>query len=191
MSSHIPHDEARARRASTQIAPSGPYIDWGPDLPARYAGGRARVIVANPHAIFVSWESDLGAPDHWLVEVDVGLGEPTTYEVPGKTPDLWAQVPARTSGVVRLARVEAGEKIEVAALPFETPADGPSWRTDERWGRLGRQGQVAAGAVVVGNRVEESGLAGVPGADGEGGTGGQLGYMDAVSGPSSSTVSRR
>lgn len=189
MSSHIPHDEARARRASTQVAPSGPYIDWGPDLPARYSGGRARVIVANPHTIFVSWESDLAAPDRWLVEVDIGHGEPTTYEVPGKTPDLWAQVPARTSGVVRLARVEGEQKVEVAALPFETPADGPSWRTDERWGRLGRGGSLAQGQAVPGNRVDEVGLAGVPSE--EGAAGKQLGYMDAVAGPTSSTNARR
>jgi len=151
MSSHTPIDPIRARKSAAMAASSGVYIDWGPDLPARYPGGRARVLVANPTTIFVGWESDRPAPDRWALHVEIDGGPGFVAEVPGKSPDVWLQVPAGSRGRVHLVRVDAaavpGDVAtleELAVMPFRTPPAGPSWRTDERWGRLGPRGQMIA-----------------------------------------------
>jgi len=146
MSSHTNFDLSRARKTATiaSSTESGVYIDWGPDLPARYPGGRARVLVANPTTLFVSWETERAAPDRWIVEVRLAHGGGHAVEIPGKSPDVWVHAPAGARGHVHLIRLDGGSREEVAALPFRTPPDGPSWRTDERWGRLRGDGLMVA-----------------------------------------------
>lgn len=157
MSSHTLFDLSRARKTAT-IASStetGVYIDWGPDLPARYPGGRARVLVANPTTLFVSWETERPSPDRWIVEIALAHGGGHALEIPGKSPDVWVHAPAGARGHVHLIRVEGGARETVASLPFRTPPDGPSWRTDERWGRLRGDGvMVADVSPPRGGRIE-------------------------------------
>lgn len=156
MSSHTPYDPARPRRSAILTATEELYIDWGPDLPARYPGGRARVMVANPTTLYVSWESDAPAPERWYLEVRVDGQRTESLEIPGKGSDAWFQVPARTRGHVHLVRVGGGHRTEVAVLPFATPPAGPSDALEERWGRRAATGELVADVPPVrGERIDD------------------------------------
>jgi hypothetical protein len=141
--------DAHLRRDHGTPTETSPYIDWGPDLPSRYEGGRARLLVANPTTLYVSWESDLAAPEKWTVETRIeGAplgGAPLKTDLPGGLLDLWIKVPAGSRGEVHLTRDDA----TVAILPFRTPPDRPSANTSERWGRLGADGHVTEDVLPV------------------------------------------
>ncbi|MFO0749445.1 MAG: hypothetical protein U1F43_27820 [Myxococcota bacterium] len=155
MSSHTPYDSPRPRRSALQAATEELYIDWGPDLPARYPGGRARLMVANPTTIYVAWETDAPAPEHWAIELHVDGRATQSFEVPGKASDGWFQVPAAARGAVHLVRVGDGQRFDVAVLPFATPPAGPSDALEERWGRQDESGSVTAVAAVPGGRIDD------------------------------------
>ena len=127
---------------------SAPYIDWGPDLPGRYDGGRARVLVANPHTLFVTWESG-STPAGWRVELHVHGGSSMTLSMPGVATEAWLSAPARARGLIRLFHDDA----LVATLPFETPPDAPSDDVTERWGQVDDHGTVHAVAGVDGRAI--------------------------------------
>lgn len=140
--------DAYLRKDHGTASPTSPYIDWGPDLPSHYPGGRARLLVANPTALYVVWESDLAAPARWRLELVVLGALLEAVDLPGGFMDTWLQAPAATQGEVHLFR--DGER--VAALPFSTPPAGPSdfaAEPEERWG-----------AVEDGVFVDTSGIAG-------------------------------
>lgn len=143
-----PSSDAHLRRDHGTPTSSDPYIDWGPDLPGRYDGGRARLLVANPRALFVTWESG-SQPERWRLDVVVDGGLSRTVELAGHAGDAWLSVAPRTRGEVRLVR----DGVHVATLPFETPSEGPSEDTSERWGRTDPQGQMHAAANVGGTAL--------------------------------------
>lgn len=175
--------DAHLRRDhSTPSAPIGsdPYIDWGPDLPGRYDGGRARVLVANPHALFVTWESG-STPAGWRVELQVlgGHGEPgatMSLSLPGVATDAWLSAPARARGVIRLFH----DGSLVATLPFETPPDMPSDDVSERWGRVDDHGALQAASAVDGRAIGPEAI-GPIGSMGQGAVG-AAGYAMPTSG---------
>lgn len=140
--------DAHLRRDHGTVESSDPYIDWGPDLPARYPGGRARLLVTNPWTLYLTWETEAN-PERWRVEVERADG--VTLEAAdhaGRLSDLWLRVPARTRGVVHLSR----DGVRVASLPFATPPDAPSDRAgDERWALIDEGGHVHD-ATPVGGR---------------------------------------
>lgn len=127
--------DAHLRKDHGTTSPLSPYIDWGPDLPSRYEGGRARLLVANPTALYAVWESDRPAPTHWRLELIVQGALLDAMDLPGGFMDAWLRAPAGTSGEVVLYR--EGER--VATLPFATPPATPSDvlpEEAERWGKL-------------------------------------------------------
>lgn len=140
--------DAHLRRDHGTLTSSDPYIDWGPDLPGKYDGGRARLLVANPRALFVTWESGL-QPNRWRLELVVAGVTLRVIELAGDAGDAWVSVSPRTHGEVRLVRDGA----LVATLPFETPPDAPSEHTAERWGRVDEHGHVLATASVGGTAL--------------------------------------
>lgn len=142
--------DAHLRRDHGTPSSNDPYIDWGPDLPGRYEGGRARALVANAHAVFVTWETAT-PPDSWQLEVVLGGQVVQSLTIPGGAGDHWLQVPARSRGEIRLAR----DGVRVAVLPFSTPPEAPSDDLGERWGRVDAQGALHADAVPPqGQRIE-------------------------------------
>jgi len=145
---NIMSSDAHLRRDHGTLQSSDPYIDWGPDLPGKYDGGRARLLVANPTSLFVTWESGL-QPQRWRLELVVAGVTTRVLELAGDAGDAWIQVPARTRGEVRLVRDGA----HVATLPFETPPDAPSDDTSERWGRLDAQGHVRPAQSIGGTAL--------------------------------------
>ena len=140
--------DAHLRRDHGTPTSSDPYIDWGPDLPGKYDGGRARLLVANPRALFVTWESGL-QPDRWRLELVVAGITLRVIELAGDAGDAWINVSPRTHGEVRLLRDGA----LVATLPFESPPDMPSEQSEEHWGRLDEQGHVRPAASIGGNAL--------------------------------------
>lgn len=142
--------DAHLRRDHGTPSSTDPYIDWGPDLPGRYEGGRARALVANAHSVFVTWETAT-PPDSWQLEVVLGGEVVQTLSVPGGASDHWLRVPARSRGEVRLAR----DGVQVATLPFSTPPESPSEDLVERWGRIDASGELHADATPPdGQRIE-------------------------------------
>jgi len=156
--------DAHLRRDHGTVESSDPYIDWGPDLPARYPGGRARLLVTNPWTLYLTWETESPAR-RWRIEVERADG--VTLEAAdhaGGLSDMWLRVPARTRGVVHLSR--DGER--VASLPFSTPPDAPSDRSDERWALIDEGGHVHDAASIGGRAIghtEGPGSAGYSSAD--------------------------
>jgi hypothetical protein len=151
--------DAHLRRDHGTVTPNVPYIDWGPDLPARYAGGRARLLVANPRTLYLTWET-AASPGRWRVEVEGADGALLqASDLAGGRSDAWLHVGPRMRGRVHLAR--DGER--VATLPFATPPDAPSERSDERWGIMDAGGHVVD-AVPLGGRAlgVQAGPSGVP-----------------------------
>jgi len=143
--------DAHLRKDHGTLPESGPYIDWGPDLPARYSGGRARLLVANPWTLFVTWES-ASAPERWGLELERADGSSLEVaELAGGTSDAWIRVPAKTRGVVHLLR----DGVRVAALPFATPPDAPSNNLDERWGLIDATGEVHEAQAVDGRALAD------------------------------------
>lgn len=140
--------DAHLRRDHGTQTSSDPYIDWGPALPGKYDGGRARLLVANPRALFVTWESGL-QPERWRVELVVAGVTLRVIELAGDAGDAWVPVSPHTRGEVRLLRDGA----LVATLPFESPPDAPSEDTEERWGRVDTQGHVQPAESVGGNAL--------------------------------------
>jgi hypothetical protein len=137
--------DAHLRRDHGTPIETSPYIDWGPDLPSRYEGGRARLLVANPTTLYLSWESDLETPKRWRVETHTEGLDVKAADLPGGASDLWIKVPASSRGEVHLLR----EETTLAILGFRTPPDRPSPLTDERWGRLDEGGQVKEDVLPV------------------------------------------
>jgi len=153
--------DAHLRRDHGTLPSSDPYIDWGPDLPGKYDGGRARLLVANPRALFVAWESGL-QPERWRLELVVAGVTLRVIELAGDAGDAWVQVSPHTRGDVRLVRDGA----LVATLPFETPPDAPSEDGAERWGRVDEGGHVQAAASVGGTALASEELEPGPGPGG-------------------------
>lgn len=146
--------EAHLRRDHGTPTSTEPYIDWGPDLPGRYDGGRARVLVANPRALFVTWETAT-PPAGWRLDVVIGGEREQTIELGGDASETWVSVRPRLEGEVRLFR--EGER--VATLPFETPPDAPSDDTSERWARVDERGQVHAASSIGGTALGPEAIA--------------------------------
>ena len=145
--------DAYLRKDHGTASPTSPYIDWGPDLPAHYPGGRARLLVANPTALYVVWESDLAAPARWRLELTVQGALLEAVDLPGGFMDTWLQAPAATRGEVHLFR--DGER--VATLPFSTPPAGPSdfaVEAEERWGSL-EDGVLVDTSRIAGYALED------------------------------------
>ncbi len=151
--------DAHLRRDHATPTETSPYIDWGPDLPSHYEGGRARLLVANPTTLYLSWESDLEAPERWRVETHMEGQQVKGADLPPGASDLWIKVPASSRGEVHLLREDA----TLAILGFRTPPDRPSPLTDERWGRLDDSGHVKEDVLPVIGRplssLEEADLA--------------------------------
>jgi hypothetical protein len=142
--------DAHLRRDHGTPSSNDPYIDWGPDLPGRYEGGRARALVANAHAVFVTWETAT-PPTSWQLEVAIGGETLQSLTIPGGASDHWLQVPARSRGEISLVR----DGVRVAVLPFATPPEAPSDDLGERWGRVDSHGELHADAVPPdGQRIE-------------------------------------
>lgn len=139
--------DAHLRRDHGTVESSDPYIDWGPDLPARYPGGRARLLVTNPWTLYLTWETE-ARPERWRVEVERSDGvRLEAADHAGGLSDLWLRVPARTRGVVHLSR----DGVRVASLPFATPPDAPSSELgDERWALIDEGGHVHDASPVGG-----------------------------------------
>lgn len=145
--------DAHLRKDHGTPSPSSPYIDWGPDLPSHYAGGRARLLVANPHALYLVWESDLPSPGAWRLELTVQGALLEALDLPGGIMDAWLTAPAGTRGEVALFRDGA----KIATLPFTTPPAGPSEPAPEeaeRWGRL-VEGLMIDASRVAGYSLDE------------------------------------
>lgn len=133
---------------------TGPYIDWGPALPDAYPGGRARLMVANPTTVLVTWETEVASPAEWQIELVVdGWITLMRLTLPGDAREAWIQVAPRTRGAMLLERGSGTEAQVVAVLPFETPPDAPSTNTQERWGRLDAHGHLHHDARVVAGRA--------------------------------------
>jgi hypothetical protein len=145
--------DAHLRKDHGTASPTSPYIDWGPDLPSHYTGGRARLLVANPIALYAVWESDLPSPNTWRLELVVQGALLEALDLPGGIMDAWLRAPAGTRGEVHLLR--DGER--VATLPFSTPPAGPTEAVPEgaeRWGRL-VDGVVFDSAAVAGYSLDD------------------------------------
>ncbi len=140
--------DAHLRRDFGTPQSTAPYIDWGPNLPGKYDGGRARLLIANPRALFVTWETGL-QPNQWRLEVAIGGETKRVLELAGDAADAWIAVTPRTRGEVRLLR----DGQHVATLPFETPPDAPSNDVSERWARVDASGAVQEGASIGGNAL--------------------------------------
>lgn len=145
--------DAYLRKDHGTTSPTSPYIDWGPDLPSHYPGGRARLMVANPTALYAVWESDLPAPKAWRLEVTVQGALLEAIELPGGIMDAWLNAPAGTHGEVVLFR----DGDAIATLPFSTPPGGPSDAAPEeaeRWGKL-VEGVIIDATRVAGYSLDE------------------------------------
>lgn len=144
--------DAHLRRDHGTVESSDPYIDWGPDLPGRYSGGRARLLVTNPWTLYVTWESE-STPERWRLEIEREDGVMLeAADHAGGLSDLWLRVPARTRGVVHLSR----DGVRVASLPFATPPDAPSERTEESWALIDQGGHVHDAAPIGGRALTET-----------------------------------
>jgi hypothetical protein len=150
--------DAHLRRDHGTPTSTDPYIDWGPDLPGRYDGGRARVLVANPRALFLTWETTT-PPERWRVEVWLGEAHERTVDLAGDASEVWIAVGSNTRGELRLVR----DDVHVATLPFETPADGPSADTSERWARIDSHGQMRATPSIGGTALGPEAIAPIAG----------------------------
>lgn len=146
--------DAHLRRDHGTPPSSSPYIDWGPDLPGQYDGGRARVLVANPTTLYLVWETPT-SPARWRLDLLVDGHRRATLEIDGAGREAWLQVSARSRGEVHLLR----DEVHVATLPFETPPDAPSDDTSERWGRLDGHGQMRAAGPIGGRALGPDAIA--------------------------------
>lgn len=164
-----PHPVPTSTRPSTDAPATEPgaYIDWGPELPESFGSGRARLMVANPTTLHLSWEtaagSALASATAWLIEVRRDAdGVVSTWRVDGdagrRSYNCWMTVAPRTTGMVRLLGEVDGQLRRVADLTFSTPGDAPSEDLTERWGTLDRlDGSVHAAPAVAGQRVDVAG----------------------------------
>lgn len=145
--------DAHLRKDHGTASSTSPYIDWGPDLPSHYAGGRARLLVANTTALYAVWESDLPSPNSWRLELVVQGALLETLDLPGGIMDAWLRAPAGAKGEVVLMR----DGVKVASLPFSMPPAGPSEPAPEeaeRWGRM-VEGVIIDASRVAGYSLDE------------------------------------
>ncbi len=168
----------RVRATGSPEVSEEAFIDWGLPLPDGYEGERVRVMMVEPRMVRAAWESRRDGVRGWQVRAEGAHGEElATLDLAAEVSEAWLRVPASTRGLVRLSVVtEAGSAL-VAALPFETPAEGPAADRTERWARVGADGRLSAASAPPGRAVD-----GLPGA---------YGAANAAGSSSSATHARR
>lgn len=131
------------RPPESAASPAAPYLDFGPELPARYPGSRARAMVASPTRVRLTWDFEGDGGTSFRATAFRAPDEPLgALDVPAGGDEAWLSVPPETDGFVRLEAVLSdGTTRPLAEVPFRTPAATPAdLAPEERWVLVGSNG---------------------------------------------------